>query len=109
MRNDTPDGLSTPVIGPGTLVEPTTQRSWVSFYSPTPLRSLRVDGEREGFGSELEQGSFASALFVDIAQGQTVTIVAHLAPGDGGSAELRLQQASIPTQVLDQALADCPN
>ena len=108
MRNDTPDGLSTPVIGPGTLVAPTTQRSWVSFYSPTPLQSLTVDGEPAAFGSDLENGTFASALFVDIAQGETVTIVAHLAPGAGQSAELRLQPASIATLVIDQNMANCP-
>ncbi len=36
LRNDTPDGLPDSALSNGTLVAPTTQRSWVSFYSPTP-------------------------------------------------------------------------
>jgi hypothetical protein len=107
MRNDAPEGLPDVVAGVGEVVPPRWQRSWISIYSPTAVRTVWLDGEESEFSSEVEHGSFVVALFVDVGPGQVTEVIARLQSGAPGSAMVRVQPASLPTEVTVLTQDEC--
>jgi hypothetical protein len=87
LRNDAPTaGLNDYVRGvPGPVSSTTTNRTFVSVYTPWALQRATLDGAAVPMESQLEGGVRVYSLFTDVPAGATVHLVLQLRgrPADG--------------------------